>query len=119
MVRLKQVLPALAAAALGFLLLGADGAPFISSDEAHALVKAGGLLLDVRTPEEFAEGHLPGAVNIPVEELEAKLASVPAKKDQPVVLYCRSGRRSETARKILEKAGFTKAKNLGPMSAWK
>lgn len=115
----RQTLVTLGLAAAAIFLLAANGGSFITNEEAHAMVKAGGLLLDVRTPEEFAAGHIEGAVNIPVHELEGKLAAVPAKKDQPVVVYCRSGHRSESAKGILEKAGFTKVKNLGPMTAWK
>ena len=58
----------------------------------HQLVTAGATLLDVRTPEEFAEGHLEGAVLIPVAELSTRLSEIP--RDRPVVAYCRSGARS-------------------------
>lgn len=118
MVPNKKVLAVFVLFACAFVLLGAD-TQFISSDEAQSLVKSGALLLDVRTAAEFSSGHLDGAVNIAVQDLEAKLAEVPAKKDQPIVVYCKSGRRSEQAKGILEKAGFTKVKNLGPMSNWK
>lgn len=110
-------------------LLGADGGtpsapppaptPTISGDEAKALVKQGALLLDVRTPAEFAEAHVDGATNIPVHELEAKLGSFPAKKGQGIVVYCKSGRRSANAAEILKKAGYTKVFDLGGMSNWK
>lgn len=106
------------AGALFFLFAGAGG-PTISSDEAKAQVKQGALLLDVRTTGEFGGGHLEGAVNIPVEQLEAKMASVPAKKDQPIVVYCHSGRRSAAAKQMLEKAGFQKVSDLGAKSNWK
>jgi rhodanese-related sulfurtransferase len=117
--RHKTLLTTLALGVAAFLLLGAGGGPTITSDEAHALVKSGALLLDVRTVKEFEGGHLDGAVNLPVQELEEKLASLPAKKDQPIVVYCHSGRRSAQARTMLEKAGFLKVSDLGPMAAWK
>jgi phage shock protein E len=88
-----------------------------NSGEAHELVAKGALLLDVRTPGEFQERHLEGAVNIPVQELDRRLAEVGA-KDRPVVVYCRSGARSGRAKGMLEAAGFRKVVNLGPMSAW-
>lgn len=113
-----QVLGALAVAGALFFLLGAGG-PTITSDEARALVKQGALLLDVRTPGEFASGHVEGAINIPVQELEEKLASVPAKKDQPIVVYCQSGRRSAAAKQVLDKAGFARVSDLGAMTNWK
>ncbi len=114
----SQILGALAVAGALFFLLGAGG-PTISSEEAKAQVKQGALLLDVRTPGEFSSGHLEGAVNIPVQDLEAKLDAVPAKKDQPIVIYCQSGRRSASAKQLLEKAGFTKVSDLGAMTNWK
>lgn len=110
----------LAAAVIVSLALGACAAPTISGEAAHQLVqKQGALLLDVRTPEEFAEGHVDGAVNVPVQELEAKLASLPARKDQDVVVYCRSGVRSARASGILKSAGFSRVHDLGAMSNWR
>ncbi|MFO0594064.1 MAG: rhodanese-like domain-containing protein [Myxococcaceae bacterium] len=97
----------------------ACAAPNISGEQAHALVKQGAFLLDVRTPEEFAEGHIDGATNVPVQELEAKLASLNLKKDRDVVVYCRSGKRSARASEILKAAGFAKVFDLGGMSNWK
>jgi rhodanese-related sulfurtransferase len=84
---------------------------------AHDLVAQGALLLDVRSREEFAAGHLPGSVNIPVDELEGRLHELPP-SDRPVVAYCRSGMRSGRAKSLLERHGFTQVVNLGPMSAW-
>lgn len=74
------------------------------------------LLLDVRTPEEFASGHIAGAVNISVESLASRLSEVP--QDQPVVVYCRSGNRSATASQILSNAGYTGIYDLGGINAW-
>ena len=74
-------------------------------------------MLDVRTPEEYAEGHIPGAVLIPVQELEQRLGEVP--KDRQVYVYCRSGVRSVQASKILAGAGFTHIENVeGGIKAW-
>lgn len=89
-----------------------------SAAEAKRLVaEDGGRLLDVRTPGEFASGHLDGAKNIPVQELSARIAEV-GSKDVPIVVYCRSGARSSSATKLLREAGFTKVANLGAMSRW-
>jgi rhodanese-related sulfurtransferase len=75
------------------------------------------LVLDVRSPEEFARGHLAAAVPIPVEELEPRLAEVPA--DRTVVLVCRSGRRSDEARAFLRDKGFSDVHNMsGGVRAW-
>lgn len=114
---LTAVLTVGAAAAALFFLTGAS--PSLTGKAAHALVsEQGALLLDVRTPEEFAQGHVEGARNLPVQELEAQLASLSGKKDQPIVVYCRSGHRSSRAAKILQGAGFTSVHDLGAMSNW-
>jgi rhodanese-related sulfurtransferase len=73
-------------------------------------------LLDVRTPEEFAEGHIASAANISVETLAANLQSVP--RDVPVVVYCHSGRRAAQAAQILSDAGYATIYNLGGIAAW-
>ena len=74
-------------------------------------------VLDVRTPQEYAEGHVPGAVNLPQEQLASRLAEVP--KDKDVVIYCRSGRRSALAADVLAANGYSRLSHLeGDMNAW-
>lgn len=85
--------------------------------EAHQIVEAGARLVDVRTPEEFDAGHIDGAVNIPVQDLPARMDEL-GRKDEPIVVYCRSGARSGSAKRTLEAAGYTKVVDLGPMSRW-
>lgn len=76
-------------------------------------------VLDVRTPEEFAEGHVPGAVNVPHDQVESRLAELQSLRDKDVVLYCRSGRRAGMAAETLQKAGFTRLQHLeGDMQGW-
>jgi rhodanese-related sulfurtransferase len=89
----------------------------IQGPEARRLVAAGARLVDVRSPEEFGNGHLPGAVNLPVHELDRRMAEV-GPRDGELILYCRSGRRSAKAAALLRAHGFTKVHNLGPMTAW-
>ena len=89
----------------------------IQGGDARKLVAAGARLVDVRSPEEYARGHLPGAVNIPVQQLDHRLAEVGA-RDGELIVYCRSGHRSARATEILRQNGFTKVHNLGPMTAW-
>lgn len=84
---------------------------------ARALVAAGAALIDVRTPPEFAAGHLPDALNVPLHELMAKPQAA-GPKDRPVVVYCASGSRSGTAARILRRSGYPTVVNLGPMFAW-
>lgn len=78
------------------------------------------LVLDVRTPEEFATGHLQNAKNIPVKELESRLKEIEKSKNQAVIAVCESGIRSSSAVAILKKAGFDQAVSLeGGIAAWK
>jgi rhodanese-related sulfurtransferase len=75
------------------------------------------LVLDVRTPQEYAEGHVPGAVNVPYGQLASRLAEIP--KDKDVVLYCKSGRRAGIAADVLAANGYTRLSHLeGDMPAW-
>lgn len=68
-------------------------------------------LVDVRTPGEFAEGTAPGAVNIPLQEIDQRLAELKGKKQ--ILVFCRSGNRSSQAKRILEQNGFTNIINAG------
>lgn len=77
------------------------------------------LILDVRSPEEYKEGHIPGAINIPHDQMGARLAEISSHKNKEVVLYCRSGRRVAIAADILQSAGFSKLLHLdGDMYDW-
>ena len=74
-------------------------------------------VLDVRSPEEYASGHVPGAVNIPYDQIASRMAEVP--KDQDVVLYCKSGRRAGIAAEVLAGQGYTRLQHLeGDIVAW-
>lgn len=85
--------------------------------EAKQLVADGARLVDVRTPGEFGSGHIHGAMNVPLQALANRIAEL-GDRSQPVVVYCRSGARSSSAKKVLEKAGFEKVFDLGAMSRW-
>lgn len=89
----------------------------ISREDAHRAVAAGGKLIDVRTAEEFASGAAPGAVNVPVQVIAAEIHSY-AEPEDTVVLYCRSGMRSDVAAKLLRGMGYSKAYNLGTLADW-
>jgi rhodanese-related sulfurtransferase len=79
----------------------------------------GPLLLDVRSPEEYAGGHVPGATNIPVGELAGRLGEIEAYRERGVVTYCKSGRRAETAVETLQGAGFSHVVRMdGSMDRW-
>ena len=78
------------------------------------------VVLDVRTPEEFAAGHVPGAINVPHDALEGRLASLPQLKDHDVVVYCRSGKRSSFALEVLVRHGYTRLQHLtGDQEGWR
>ena len=83
-----------------------------------AMVEDGALLLDVRTPSEFNNGHAKGAVNIPLQELNNHIAEIKA-KGKPVVAYCRSGNRSGMAAQLLQrhKIEAVNAGSLGQVNA--
>jgi rhodanese-related sulfurtransferase len=75
-------------------------------------------VVDVREPQEWAEGLLPGALRLPLSRLEA-LAPLYLEREQPVLLYCRSGNRSQEARQILQNLGHPKVWQLeGGLKAW-
>lgn len=80
------------------------------------LVSDGALLLDVRTPSEFSEQHVPHALNVPVQELPHRIHEL-GPTTRPIVVYCRSGGRSAQASAMLRQAGY-QVKDLGPMTAW-
>ena len=111
---------------LVLFLLALLGAAFLVSQlvfrsrgaEARQWVaQEGALLLDVRSEREFAAGHLPGAVNVPVTQLAAQLETLGDKR-RPIVVYCASGMRSRRAASLLREAGYSRVLNLGTMGAW-
>ncbi|MGA2545996.1 MAG: rhodanese-like domain-containing protein [Rectinemataceae bacterium] len=75
-------------------------------------IKAGAKIIDVRTKGEFEDEFYPGAVNIPLNVLPAKLDEL-GPKDKPIVLYCASGARSASAMRLLKQAGYTDVVNAG------
>ncbi len=100
----------------------ADRAPTITQSELLSKLdrkEPDVIVLDVRTAAEFAAGHVPGARNVSHDELPARLDELAALRDKQVVLYCRSGRRTQIAEDTLRKAGFTKLLHLeGDWLAW-
>lgn len=83
--------------------------------EAKVLLAQGARLVDVRSPAEYASGHLEGALNIPLGELPGRIGEIGA-PTEPVVVYCRSGARSAMAARVLQGRGFARVVNLGAMS---
>ena len=79
-------------------------------------MKENSILIDVRTIDEYKEGYITGAVNIPYDSIENKISNVTQQKNTPIYLYCRSGRRSAIAKATLEKIGFNDVTDLGGFS---
>ena len=75
--------------------------------------KAKGVWIDVRSAEEFNDGHLQDSINIPHDQIVERIKAVSPDKDAPINLYCRSGRRAEVALTELKKAGYTNGTNQG------
>lgn len=92
----------------------------ITSEEAKKMMdtKEDILILDVRTEEEYKEGHLKGAVLIPVTELAERATAELADKNQTILVYCRSGNRSRQASELLVDLGYTNIFDMGGLNAW-
>ena len=86
-----------------------------SKGDIQAKLDEGALVVDVRTPAEFAGGHFKGAINIPLSGLGQQLNLLGDDKAKPIILYCHSGARSGSAKRKLEQAGYTNAINAGSL----
>jgi rhodanese-related sulfurtransferase len=119
------------AAVVAVLMLGglldmpaAQAQDTVKIDQAALLKRIQGrddsmILLDVRAPEEFAAGHLPGAVNIPYAQLPARISELPSAAHKDIVVYCTSGARSEQAIQRFRDNGYTRLLHLeGDLEAW-
>lgn len=93
----------------------------IGMDEAVTMMEDenGYIILDVRTPEEFAEAHIPNAINVPNESIGTDDIPELPDKDQLIMVYCRSGRRSKEASAKLAKLGYTNIVEFGGIIDWK
>lgn len=92
----------------------------ITAEEAKQIMDSeeGYIILDVRTQEEYDEGHIPGAILIPYTQIEEKAEEVLTDKDQLILVYCHSGRRSKIAAEALEELGYTNIKEFGGIIDW-
>jgi rhodanese-related sulfurtransferase len=124
LIRLPILLAAIAASAfLAGCGSGPDqaGAAAISADELVARVQAGTapLVLDVRSEDEYRGGHIPGAVNIPHDELAARIAELPSRRSTEIVVHCQSGRRAGLAEAVLRENGYSNVRDLeGHWQGW-
>ena len=92
----------------------------ISGAEAKALMdsESGYIIIDARTQSEYDEGHIPGAILIPEYEIADRAEKELPDKDQLILVYCRSGRRSKIAAEELVKLGYTNVKEFGGIIDW-
>ena len=123
--RNKRFLLMLLALALPFGCVGcSDGGSAtydqISGAEAKALMdsESGYIIIDARTQEEYDQGHIPGAIMIPEYEIADRAEKELPDKDQLILVYCRSGRRSKIAAEELVKLGYTNVKEFGGIIDW-
>ena len=93
----------------------------ISAAEAKALMdsESGYVIIDARTQSEYSEGHIPGAILIPEYEISSRAENELKDKNQLILVYCRSGRRSKIAAEELAKLGYTNVKEFGGIIDWK
>jgi phage shock protein E len=101
----------LAAVLVALLVLKRSG--LISAKNAKARLKKGALVIDVRSATEFISGHLPYAINLPLDEIEVSASRRVKDKNRVLLLHCQSGMRSRRARKKLKALGYANAFNLG------
>ena len=92
----------------------------ITAEEAKQIMdtEEGYIILDARTQEEYDEGHIPGAIVISHEEITEKAEEMLTDKDQLILVYCRSGRRSKLAAEALVELGYTNIKEFGGIIDW-
>lgn len=95
------------------LLAGCAGAQVAEPATVQELIDKGALVVDVRSEAEYKQGHLENALNIPHTEVKEHLDRFPEDKSEPVVVYCRSGRRSGIAKDVLQEHGYTNVVNGG------
>ena len=84
----------------------------ISEQQLKKMLEKGALLLDVRSPQEFEEGHLENAISLPEYEIKEKANHILPNKSQVMIVYCSTGHRSQKAQKTLQKLGYEKVYNL-------
>jgi phage shock protein E len=97
----------------GIKLFALFFASVLASNIAYAQLPADAVWIDVRSPEEFAQGHLIDATLIPHDGIEAGIADLELDSDTPIYLYCRSGGRAGKAKERLEALGFSNVTNVG------
>ena len=124
--KIKKLIPIILSALMLTGCAGADGSTNntyrrITADEAVLMMaeEQGYIILDVRRADEFAEGHIPGAINVANESIGTDEISELPDKNRLIMVYCRSGRRSKEAAEKLVKLGYTNIVEFGGIIDWK
>ena len=91
----------------------------VDPSEAWKMIRQGAAVIDVRSADEFSNGHLKRAKNVPLSDLPAGIAPLKIDKQGPIIVYCKSGRRAALAQQTLEKSGYTHVVNAGGYEALK
>ena len=99
---------------------GGSAVKKIKPDEvkAHLAQNKNSVLIDVRTTEEYRDGHIPGSKLLPLDELAFRVKDLPADKSTPLIVYCLSGARSRAAASQLARAGYSEVYDLGGITRW-
>jgi rhodanese-related sulfurtransferase len=109
------------AALIVLTVRGAGGKTGLSPTQATLLInREDAKIIDVRSADEYAAGHLPESQNIPQDQLEARASEIGSPKDTPLIVVCQTGARSASASRQLEKLGFARVNNLaGGIGGWR
>ena len=89
----------------------------VTLENLEKMKNKGVLIIDVRSPQEYKEGHIKGAICIPEYEIQDEIEKIEKNKDREIILYCSTGNRSKKARNTLEELGYSKVYNLA--NGWK
>lgn len=89
-----------------------DSKKDITKEDISSYIKQGAIIIDVRSPQEYKEGHVDGAICIPDYQIKRSIQTYIPDKNQIIVLYCSTGHRSQTAQKILENIGYSNVYNV-------
>ena len=84
----------------------------ITKDDVDLYIKQGAIIIDVRSPQEYREGHIDGAICIPDYQIKKEINKYVKNKEENIILYCSTGHRSQKAQKILENMGYTNVYNV-------
>ena len=91
---------------------GFDDKKDITKEDINSYIKQGATIIDVRSPQEYREGHVNGAISIPDYQIKKEIEKKVPNKDELIVIYCSTGHRSQRAQQILEDMGYTNVYNV-------